>query len=85
MAKRKKPPGRAYSRLTRHERNECVLSTGFEQKSHLDLSSSVTDVSMENRAGQACCMSALRTRYDSPRNLRSRPWCTTRSITAAAI
>lgn len=48
MAKRKKPPGRAYSRLTRHERNECVLSTGFEQKSHLDLSSSVTDVSMEN-------------------------------------
>ena len=63
----------------------CVLSTGFEQKSHLDLSSSVTDVSMENRAGQACCMSALRTRYDSPRNLRSRPWCTTRSITAAAI
>ena len=63
----------------------CVLSTGFEQKSHLDLSSSVTDLGMRNRAGQACCMSAWRTRYDSPLNCRRRPWCTTRSMTAAAI
>ena len=62
---------------------KCVLSRGSEQNGHRNLSRMVTRPERRYRAFP--CMRACLTRYDSPRNCRSLPWCTTRSITAAAI
>jgi hypothetical protein len=60
-----------------------ILSITFEQKSHSFLSSSRAEPEHDYLAPPS--MSACLTRQDSPRNCRSLPWWTTRSITAAAI
>ena len=65
--------------------NVCVQSSGFEQNVHRKLSSVRKRFEQKLLSTYPSCMSACLTRYDSPRNWTSRPWCTTRSMTAAAI